>query len=493
MTADMDQYKDLKGEITSENYKLLKLVQNNFSLEGDLAWDRQRRRFVISNSRSSYAIDSNGNLTEYFSADNIRDLLKNGQLKEKNLRVKNLRDLFIAQKMNSKEIYNYLYLLYERSSFFEDFGQGCHHELYFKSRGKWFFVESDPDISGVNSALGQRDVLEKFSGTHQNKEENLVALKGHREVQLSYGYDWRNKGNIVRLDDFSKREAHSDITVYLPQIPTYYEGTGYFSFKHRNETLKFRLTTEKAIFRISKYWAYIQVFSPPVSEGSELAMLRILDPMNYDNNNGLYLVRNKLDQIQTDVIEPENEFIRYDQFIESIRENYEKALLDRNRVKAFLESLSKKVINNSLVREFKYEMADYTTKLLVSRLKVSDYVLAEEIFNSYVENVIPYAGLSRKSLDVASNAMVLAVDQNREDIFQRIQDRILGRDFDMTTVNHSYLLFNLAGYYAIEHDKRNLLLATKYALLSGKKVEEFKEDPDFKDYLSDSDFLTVLK
>lgn len=179
--------------------------------------------------------------------------------------------------------------------------------------------------------------------------------------------------------------------------------------------------------------------------------------------------------------------------IRGIRSEFNKALKDKNRIQEFFDYSNQFIKTSPFVKEYSFELADFTTKLLLSRLRANDDQLAEKILLNYIENIIPFAGLSNKSMDVATNGLVLALKHQRKDIFQKIHVHILGPAFDITASHQPILLFNLAAYYAKTQDKENLLLATRQALVSGKKADEFMPDSDFRDYLTDQDFIFTLE
>lgn len=177
----------------------------------------------------------------------------------------------------------------------------------------------------------------------------------------------------------------------------------------------------------------------------------------------------------------------------SIRAEYRKAMDDKEKIPDFLNYTKKKLEESSYSGEYPYEIADYTTKLLLNRLTVGDYSLAEEIFNYYADYFLPQVGLHEKTSDVASIALVLSIVANKENVARKVFDKLLEPDFDIASLENSVLLFNLASYYALHQDKTNLLLATKQAMVKGKRPEDFLNDPDFNDYLNDEDFLTIIK
>ena len=65
-------------------------------------------------------------------------------------------------------------------------------------------------------------------------------------------------------------------------------------------------------------------------------------------------------------------------------------------------------------------------------------------------------------------------------------------NFEIGTIEHPILLYNLACYYAISSDKPKMLRAVELAMQHGKQREQFLSDADFDAFKNDPEFLAVL-
>jgi hypothetical protein len=176
--------------------------------------------------------------------------------------------------------------------------------------------------------------------------------------------------------------------------------------------------------------------------------------------------------------------------VASLQDDYQHALADNTWVSTFLAELTRRIEAMSHPKQLAFQAADYTTKLIMARLKERDFETAKAIFMNYIDHVIPYTGLSPKSLDVASNALVIP---QRDDIFVKIEQHILGEGFDIGTIEHPTLLYNLSCYYALSSDKPKMLRAIELSMQHGKRREQFLADADFDAFKSDLEFLAVLE
>lgn len=137
-------------------------------------------------------------------------------------------------------------------------------------------------------------------------------------------------------------------------------------------------------------------------------------------------------------------------------------------------------------------LAHFTTLLIIKACEKNDFETARIYLDSYIDSIVPYAGLSGKSLDVASMGIALSILSSDDDIYLRIEKHIIGEGFDLSKIKNATLLFNLACRYSLEHDKESLLNASKYALQQGMSAEQFVKESDFDAYRNDEDFLAMV-
>jgi hypothetical protein len=100
----------------------------------------------------------------------------------------------------------------------------------------------------------------------------------------------------------------------------------------------------------------------------------------------------------------------------------------------------------------------------------------------------------QKSIDVlTSNSLGNAIILKDDRLRKKIYDQILGgSNFDLKTIEHGTLLYNLACDYALHKEKPRMLEAIKQAIARGTKPESFRQDTDFAVYHDDADFLKLV-
>ncbi|KGJ94797.1 TPR end-of-group domain-containing protein [Colwellia psychrerythraea] len=136
--------------------------------------------------------------------------------------------------------------------------------------------------------------------------------------------------------------------------------------------------------------------------------------------------------------------------------------------------------------------ANYATKLMIKYTKTANHNVALTVFNSYVDVIVPYVGLSEKSSDVASIAIYISVRLDNPKLFNKTTEHILGKNMNVLEVDNNVLHFNLACYYALKQDKAKLLLFVSLARRQGKSTEAFLNDNDFNYYLNDPEFMKLV-
>ena len=116
-----------------------------------------------------------------------------------------------------------------------------------------------------------------------------------------------------------------------------------------------------------------------------------------------------------------------------------------------------------------------------------------------MENIYPaIANVNNEAMNysvsvIASQGLAIAILLKNDNISNLIFTKLLATNFDIKTHKNSTLIYNLACYYATHENKTALFEAVKQARLRGKPAAQFMEDSDFKNYLSDKDFLAALR
>jgi len=240
----------------------------------------------------------------------------------------------------------------------------------------------------------------------------------------------------------------------------------------------------------------------------------ILDAFKKLGSNGKSLqlkiqIEDKADEIkislisESDSIHLKHTIVKnYDNALDSIKEIYMQkseqgiikakfmdAMRSIKSLQNFFDVSESIAVNSSYIKNYAFQLADHTTKLLLNYIKVGDKKNgSKRVVRHYVNKLLPYAGKDDKSSDVASNALALSNDK----ISDLVLKNILGADFNVTTQNNELLLFNLACYYSLHKEKSKLLITIKRVIQRGKKPSQFMTDSDFKNYWDDPDFLKIL-
>ncbi len=188
----------------------------------------------------------------------------------------------------------------------------------------------------------------------------------------------------------------------------------------------------------------------------------------------------------------EKEFEEYIKSTAKLLSQFEKAMTNTKEINNYInlsERVSKQYNDSySLPTIF----ANYTTKLMICSIGNGELEIARYLFDSYIDSIITHTGLSEKSSDVAGNAIVLSILSTDENIYERVEAFILGKNFQIEEISNPILLFNLACNFSLKRDKKELLLATAQSLKYGKSSDQFLKDSDFSYYLDDEDFLSLL-
>ncbi|WP_299626359.1 leucine-rich repeat domain-containing protein [uncultured Tenacibaculum sp.] len=154
---------------------------------------------------------------------------------------------------------------------------------------------------------------------------------------------------------------------------------------------------------------------------------------------------------------------------------------------------SKKVISEEQLNDYSFDMSNFTTKLLINSLMGGDFNSAKNVFLNFTENLLPVVGISHKTDDVASNAIVLAIMAKDKEVESLVFEKLLPKDFKAKDVSNEVLAFNLSCFYAKNEKKEDMLGMIKQSLNLGKQAKQFQTDSDFEAYWQDQDFIEVLK
>ncbi len=180
---------------------------------------------------------------------------------------------------------------------------------------------------------------------------------------------------------------------------------------------------------------------------------------------------------------------------------YDAALKEGGNLQAYLDLAAEIAANSPYVKEYFVWVSGYANDLINNRMQKKNYKEAEIVINHFINKLLPYIGKTGNNSKetgnievIASNSLALAIMIKDENLSTRIFENLLGStDFNMASLKNATLLLNLACYYATINNKVAMLDAIKQARKRGKPARKFMDDPDFKGYLNDADFLETLK
>ncbi|MBI3562870.1 MAG: hypothetical protein HY080_14255 [Gammaproteobacteria bacterium] len=139
------------------------------------------------------------------------------------------------------------------------------------------------------------------------------------------------------------------------------------------------------------------------------------------------------------------------------------------------------------------------SELLIKSNDNHNFKTSEKIFSHFMENIYPaIASIKNNKMlynisVIASQGLIITVSLKDAAIGKMVFEKLLGTDFDITTHKNRTLIYNLACFHAINTNKKEMLIAITQARKRGIPSKQFMQDPDFKSYLNDTDFLDALK
>lgn len=182
-------------------------------------------------------------------------------------------------------------------------------------------------------------------------------------------------------------------------------------------------------------------------------------------------------------------------------ENFEKYLLKREHTKAianldmvpaFEEVTNFLLANSQCIKEYAKYVTFYVMKVLFRWTVAKEFTTANRLLSQYIDVWLPILGPDEYTPFIASEGLALGIVQRDKKFSDAVFKNVLGPQFDIAQLTNDHLLFNLACYYAVNHDKDRMLVAIKLAITHGTEREKFSTDTDFTDYWQDRDFQKVV-
>ncbi len=153
-----------------------------------------------------------------------------------------------------------------------------------------------------------------------------------------------------------------------------------------------------------------------------------------------------------------------------------------NAISDYSTSISYYFANLSLMLNIKGRFPENT------KLFTRYFLLHQEIAQA------PKDETQRKNLIVlAAQGIYLGSNSQNKDLNHQVIKILVDPNLDLAKETNRVFLFNLACYYAVNHNKPQMLKMTIRAIELGKNPEDFLKDKDFTDYWQDTDFLKAIK
>lgn len=130
--------------------------------------------------------------------------------------------------------------------------------------------------------------------------------------------------------------------------------------------------------------------------------------------------------------------------------------------------------------------------LLKSVLVNNDPDNGKLVLDCYIDKVLPYAGLTAKSLEIANYAIKMSNLLKDSEMFNKIEEKIFSTKYSLESIPKSDFQFNLAIHYAIVKDKESMFKAMNKSFDYGRKKASYLESEYFADYQNDEDFLELV-
>jgi hypothetical protein len=193
----------------------------------------------------------------------------------------------------------------------------------------------------------------------------------------------------------------------------------------------------------------------------------------------------------------------WEQLIETeqkmLKSSLENAKKDFDQTDAFL-GLSKSILGkkNRLAQQLP-KVLEYQSELLVDIVGAGKYEHGKKLFNYIIQNTFPlvkeYFGRNMPyTVSVlASQGMILANVLKDHDIANTVFDTLLKGWYDIKTHDNTTLIYNIACYYAVNSQTKDMLKAIREARKRGTKPEQFLKDTDFKVYWQNPEFKKAIE
>ena len=195
---------------------------------------------------------------------------------------------------------------------------------------------------------------------------------------------------------------------------------------------------------------------------------------------------------------PKSPHVTPDQNQAMLHTAYEKSITELNP-DTFLQALNEPAIKNKIA--FYASPISYYFAQLALQFNVESRLTENaQLMNFYFDNIhsiINYNqadALQHKNLVVfAAQVLYTGAKLQEAELAKKAINEFVARDFDLEKETNRAFLFNVACYYAINHNKPQMLNIISRTIALGRDPESYLTDSDFTEYREDPDFLNALK
>lgn len=175
---------------------------------------------------------------------------------------------------------------------------------------------------------------------------------------------------------------------------------------------------------------------------------------------------------------------------------YEESLLKYNPDK-FLEKL-KQLEQLNAIADYAAPLSYYFANLSLTLNAKGRFPENTKLFTQYflIHQDITHQvdELQRKNLMVlASQGLYLGSNSMNPSLNKKVIATFVDQHFDLEKETNRVFIFNIACYFAVQHNKPEMLRMINRAIALGKNPDNFFKDNDFKDYWQDMDFLKAIQ
>lgn len=208
----------------------------------------------------------------------------------------------------------------------------------------------------------------------------------------------------------------------------------------------------------------------------------------------IFAVKDDVTTTPTDSIEDlvESEAVR-------LQTAFDAAAADAKHIDNFLQLTQDIASKKNRIAMHMPLLSELQSQLLVITNEKQDFKSSEKVLLHFRKHIFPTASaldmtnVTDNIWVIASQGLFLSLMTKNDALSNIVLNELLGPDFDITTQKNRLLIYNLACYYAIKQNKKEMLTALTQARKHAIPKEQFLQEIDFANYLNDPDFLRAIE